>query len=525
MAKKETKHSPIVSFFLYLARSKKYRNFKKYVAALLHDEHNPYKRYLDYFLIFLIITSVSIFIYEVKNTIPLWLEYYAVYFTSAIFAIEYIANLWLYNDIHADIEREYNEANFIGRKAEFFKVFSRSLTKKLKYIFTPIAIIDLLAILPAYRPLRVLRIFVLFRFLKIIKYSRSMHHFSAVLADRKFELITLFALLVFVVFIGGLAIYSAEEQYNDKIQTLFDGLYWSFITITTVGYGDVTPITVIGKVISFAIIILGITLISFATSIIVSAFSDKLNELKEDRVVEEVSNSSKFIIVCGYGQITKVFLQHYNVDNYIVLDTNKERVAEAISDGHNAICDNASRHKVLKKFYNENAKIGLLALTGSDIENIYITLNAKSISDNIEVIARASSYKLYDKYKRAGADRIILPNEIASSMMVASIIYPTMYKAINAILHYKDVASLDEVYVSSECDLINKKIEDTDFTKYKLILFGVQNGINGEFRFNPPKDYTFKENDIAVVMGHKMSIKYFKNLHNIGSYRWIYLKM
>jgi len=519
METKEAKYNPIVSIFLYLARSKRYINFKKNVATLFYNEKNIYKRYLDYFLIFLIITSVSIFIYEAKHTIPLWLEYYAVYFTSAIFAIEYIINLWLYNDIHKDIEREYNEANIIGKKPNYFIVLSNSFVKKLKYTITPVGIIDLLAILPAYRPLRVLRIFLLFRFLKIIKYSRSIYHFSTVLADRRFELVTLFALLIFVVFIGGLAIYSVEEQYNNRIQTLFDGLYWSFITITTVGYGDVTPITTIGKVISFTIIILGITLTSFATSIIVSAFSSKLNELKDDRIVEGVSKSSKFIIICGYGQITKVFLQHYNINNYIILDINKERVAEAISDGHNAICYNASRYKVLKKFYNENAKITLLALTGSDIENIYITLNAKSISSDIEVIARGSSYKLYDKYKRAGANKVVLPNEIASSMMVASIIYPTMYKAINAILHYKDVASLDEVYINNYCDLINKKVEDINFAKHKLILCGVQNGINGEFKFNPKKSYTFKNNDIIVVMGHKMSIKYFKKLHNVGSYK------
>lgn len=517
--KKEVKPNFIVSFFLFLARSKKYNNVKKQVNALLNDEKNLYKRYLDYLLIFLIVTSVAIFIYEVKHKIPYWLEFYAVYFTSAIFAIEYLANLWLYHDVSKDFEKEYNESNFLGRKTKYFKVFIISLTKKIKYIFTPIAIIDLLAILPAYRPLRVLRIFVLFRFLKIIKYSRSMHHFATVLADRKFELITLFALLIFIVFVGGLAIYSAEEHLNNKINSLFDGLYWSFITITTVGFGDITPVTGIGKVISFAIVILGITLISFATSIIVSAFSDKLNELKEDRAVEEISNRNKFTIICGYGQISKVFLQHYDKDNYIILDTNQKKVNEAISDGHKAICDNAGRYKVLSKFYNENSKITVLALTGSDIENIYITLNAKSISKNIEVIARTSSYKIYDKYKRAGADRIILPNEIASSMMVASIIYPTMYKAVNAILHRKDIVNLDEMYVSEDCKLIDKSIEEIDLAKYKIILFGVQNGVNGSFRFNPPKDYIFKENDLAIVVGHKMSIKYFKSLFNVGSYR------
>jgi len=94
--KKEVKPNFIVSFFLFLARSKKYNNVKKQVNALLNDEKNLYKRYLDYLLIFLIVTSVAIFIYEVKHKIPYWLEFYAVYFTSAIFAIEYLANLLIF---------------------------------------------------------------------------------------------------------------------------------------------------------------------------------------------------------------------------------------------------------------------------------------------------------------------------------------------------------------------------------------------------------------------------------------------
>ena len=522
MAKKETKPNFIVSFFLKLSYSKKYSEIKDLVRDLLHNPHNKYKKLIDYILIFLIVTSVAIFIDEVKHKIPYWLEFYAVYFTSAVFAIEYLLNLWIYNDIHTDIAKEYSESNFVGRKSRYFKVLTKSIGKKLFYIITPSAIVDLLAILPAYRSLRILKIFVLFRFLKLFRHARSIHQFFEVLTERKFELITLFALLIFVVFIGGIAIYIAEEQHNSAINNLFDALYWSFITITTVGYGDISPATDIGRVISFVIVILGITMISFATSVIVSAFSEKLNELKEDRVAEQLTRSDEFLIVCGYGQIAKVFLKTLRDKSkrYIVLDIDANRVQEAINDGHDAICDNASRYEVMKRFYNENSKITVLALTGSDVENIYISLNAKSISRNIEVIARATSFKLYSKYIRAGADRVVLPNEIASSMMVSSIVHPIMYKAINAILHSKDVATIDEIYIGAESNIIGKSIDDANFNKSKLVIFGVQNGLKGKFKFSPKPDYMFKENDIVIVMGHKISIDYFKQTIKAGSYRW-----
>ncbi|NPA28311.1 MAG: potassium channel protein [Epsilonproteobacteria bacterium] len=516
----------IISFFLYLAHSPRYIEFKNRVRDLLKNPKNRYKQYIDYFLIFLIVSSVAIFMWEVEHpTLGSILDFYATYFTSFVFLIEYLINLWLYNDIHAEILEEYNRAKFLNTKPNYYRALKRAILKKLSYMITIPAIIDLLAILPAYREFRFLKVFVLFRFLKLLKHSKSIYRFLEVIGNRKFELLTLFVLLIFVVFIGGLAIYILEEKQNENIHNLFDALYWSFITITTVGYGDIAPVTSAGRMVSFVIVIMGITMISFSTSVIVSAFSEKLTELKEERVAEQLINNKEFLIVCGYGQISKIFLREYLKDEYeipyIVLDKDCRRVQEAINDGHNAICDDASRYEVLNRFYTPEAKITLLALTGSDIENIYISLNAKSVSKDIDIIARASSHKLINRYKRAGADRVVLPYEIASSMLVASIVYPTMYKAINAILNFKDVATIDEIYVSAKSLIINKTIEEVDFKKYNITIFGVQHGVDGEFIFNPPKSYRFKEGDIAVVMGHRLSLEYFKKKYNIiGRYRW-----
>ena len=515
-------HGIFISFFLFLSRSKRYKDFKEKIRDLLENPKNRYKTYIDYFLIFLIVTSVAIMIYEVNHYVNPWVEYYAIYFTSFIFLIEYLVNFWIYNDIHKNINRAIKDAQIVGQEPNYRKIILSSIAKKLSYVITPLAIIDLLAILPAYRAFRVLRIFVLFRFLKLFKHTKNLHKFIDVIADRKFELITLFALLIFVVFIGGIAIYILEEHKNDNINTLFDALYWSFTTITTVGYGDITPATAAGKSVSFVIVILGITMISFATSVIVSAFSEKLNEIKEDRVTEHIRKNEEFLIVCGYGQLAKVFLQQYvkdGGDNYIIIDTNSEKVKDALADNHFAVQDDASRFDVLKRFYNKNANVTLLALTRNDINNIYITLNAKIVSNKIRVIARANSHNVIKKYQRAGADRIVLPNKIASAMLVASVSYPAIYKAINAILHSYDVSSLDELYIDTKSELIGKSIGEIDFNDYNITIFGVQNGLDGEFLFNPDDEYILKEGDVVVVLAHKVTIKYFKSKYNlIGSY-------
>lgn len=519
MGDKSEKKEPLwVSFFLYLAKSKRYNALKATVKDTLKNPKNPYKNIIDSILIFFIISSVVIFIYEVKNPLSFWMEFYAAYFVSAVFAIEYLLNLWLYNDIREDILKEYDEAHFLKRNAHYFKVLLRSLKKKISYIFTLSAIIDLLAILPAYRPLRIFKIFVLFRFLKILRHSRSIYHFIEVLSDRKFELFTLLMLFVFVVLVGAIAIYVVEEPENNGINNLFGAIYWSFITATTVGYGDVSPVTPTGKVITFIIVILGLIMIAFGTSVIVSAFSEKLHQLKEERIAEHLLNQDEYLIICGYGQMTKVLINNYKKYSrrFIILDSDPVQVQNAINDGYNAIYDDASRYAVLSRFYNEESNIKVLALTGDDIKNISICLNAKSISKDIFVVSRASGSHLYNKYLRAGADRVVLPNEISAAMMVASVTRPAMYKALNAILHFRDVASINELYISSECKIVGKKLKEINLMKYNIIVFGIQKGSSDLFKFNPSDEYVLQEHDTVVILGDKMVIEQYKKTYKIG---------
>jgi voltage-gated potassium channel len=508
----------IVDWALRLQRSRRYKTFKDHVRDLLHNGENRYKKYLDMTIIFLIVSSVFILIYEVKHPVPHWLDTYDIYVVSAVFLIEYLLRLWVSSDWSAELVAEYEEATFVGRDFRVGRAFGRGLLKKLSYMVTPSAIIDLLAIFPAYRPLRVLRIFVLFRFLKLLRYARSINQFVEVLATKRFELLTLLLLLAFVVTTGAIAIYVLEETHNPNINSIFDALYWSLVTISTVGYGDIAPVSHTGRIIAMMIILSGIAMISFATSVIVSAFSEKLTTLKEERIVDEINKNKTFLILCGYGQMTKTFLRQKEADTYkhIILDTDPERVEEAIHDGYDAIRDDASRHETLARFRLEEGNVTVLALTNDDVENIYITLNTKSISPKIRVIARASNETLVPKYRRAGADHVLLPNEAASTMMVTAVTRPTMYKAIHAILTGQHAAQLDEIPIRPDMPAIGRTIESIDFRRYKLVLIGLQRKADGRFVFNPDVETVLAAGDILLVMGHRMSTHYFKEVLEAG---------
>ncbi len=502
----------IVAFALRLHRSARYQNFKGFFRNILNNPDYPYKKFFDIFMIALILSSVWILVHEVKNPLPHWVDIYDLYVVTLIFVVEYLLRLWVYSDLHDMILKQYDESLILGKPLNRWKVIKNFSKSKFEYITTPAAIIDLFAILPGYRPLRVLRIFILFRLFKLLRYTKSINEFVQVLKEKRFELLTLLFLLLFIVMTAGIAIYVFEAHVNPRINTLFDAVYWALVTISTVGYGDIAPVTTEGRVISGVIIISGIAMISFVTSVIVSAFSVKLEELKENRLIHDLNRQEKFLIICGYGQLTKTFLRQMEDDSleYIIIDKDPGSVANASKDGYKAIQDDASRYEVLKRFNTKYSDITLIAMLNDDVENIYITLNAKSVDPFIKVIARVSQYNMARKYRLAGADHLLMPDEAASRMLLMAIEQPAMQEAIVDLVTGKSKAKIDEVIVHKHDSYCCKSIQEIDFKGRKLLFVGLYRTSADEFIFNPAKEMLLEEGDVLLVVGYHVSIDQFR---------------
>jgi voltage-gated potassium channel len=238
-----------------------------------------------------------------------------------------------------------------------------------------------------------------------------------------------------------------------------------------------------------------------------------LTEIKESRIIEQVNKSMSFLIVCGYCQMAKIFFQQKRdyMENYVILDKDSERVEQARKDGYKVVQEDASSFETLSKFNVEHANITLLCLTASDVENIYITLNAKSISRKMKVIARVNDINIVSKFEYAGVDHLLMPNQVVNTMIRTAITQPTMYKAIHAILTGKSVARIDEMHVHDRHHLVGQSISELDFKTHKLLFIGIER--NGEFIFNPPATEVIQSYDILLLMGRKISLEYFSNMH------------
>lgn len=190
-------------------------------------------------------------------------------FSIIVFTIEYFLRIWTSDLLYPQ---------------------EGKIKSRIKYIFSFMALIDLFAILPFYIPfvtnvdlrmLRLLRLIRMIRIFKLNRYTTSLTVISSVLIRKKDQLISSIFIVFILMLISSILMYYFEHDAQPEIfENAFSGLWWAIATLTTVGYGDIYPITVMGKIISALIALLGIGMVAVPTGIISAGFSEVLEEQK-----------------------------------------------------------------------------------------------------------------------------------------------------------------------------------------------------------------------------------------------------
>lgn len=169
----------------------------------------------------------------------------------------------------------------------------------LIYPFTPMAIIDLLSILPGlnlinpeFKMLRLTRLLKIIRLLKIFRYSDKITFFLTVLRKERQVLLSVLMLAVFYIFVTALVMFNAEPHVNPEtgavtFDSFFDALYWATVTLTTVGYGDLCPVTDIGRVVSMLSSLFGVAIIALPSGVITASYLEELREHRSKNTIKE----------------------------------------------------------------------------------------------------------------------------------------------------------------------------------------------------------------------------------------------
>ncbi len=516
----------IVYCAYFLKGSYRYNRSKRFVYDLLENPDSGMRKHFDIFMICLVMLSIFVLVYHVehrRNMIGDYLEQGVI----SIFVVEYLLRGWLYSDSHKIVIEHYEKAQYLNIRFRLFQALKQIIGRKIEYIFSPLAIIDLLAILPSYRPLRILRIFLIFRLFKLFRYSNSIKVFADVLASKRFELITLMVFMGFLVFISSIAIYLFENNAaGGNVDDLYDAFYWSIVTVSTVGYGDITPQTVGGRLVTITLILTGLGVLAFFTSIIVAAFGEKMHSLRENRIYSELDRYKSFIIICGYGRVGQEVARQLQNDNqkFIVIDKNERQVVLAKQQGFLIVAGDVTKNDVLIRAGINRGASAVLCTTGNDVTNVYVTLSSRHLAPNIQIISRANRHDNVNKLYQAGADNVIEPFAIAGLLAAEYIGQPVAFEAISGILQEQKDIRLEAIVVAPDSMLERSQIGDIDFGGMKLALVGVisSNPLHlkhrnkyplkqQHFYFNPEDHFFLQTNDILVVLGREYSIDHFRD--------------
>ncbi len=254
-----------------------YPTIKKHIYILLDPSKGEsfWNKLIDGFVISLILLNVMAVILETVDS--LFLAYGSLFqafeiFSVCFFSIEYSLRVWT---------------------CTYIDKFKHPITGRLRYIFSLGSLIDLLAIVPFYLPLstiydfRFVRIFRLIKFLRVFKLGRYLNAtkiISNVFKSKKEELVLcLLITLTLIVVASSLMYFVEHDTQPDKFSSIPETMWWSVTTLTTVGYGDVFPITELGRILTACISILGIGIFALPAGILASGFSAEFQKLKREK--------------------------------------------------------------------------------------------------------------------------------------------------------------------------------------------------------------------------------------------------
>lgn len=230
---------------------------------IIDNQSTKIGRFFDFFMQILIILSIITFSVETLPNLPKTTDHlfhlFEV-FVVIIFSFEYVARL----------------------------IISKN---KLSYVFSFMGMIDLLSILPFYlslgldlRSLRIFRLFRLIRIFKLVRYNEAVDRFYRALLLVKQEIILLIVTMTIIIYLAGVIMYFIENPAQPKVfASVFHGVWWAISTITTVGYGDIYPITVAGKIFTFCLLIIGLVVIAIPAGLFASALSRAIDQSNDKK--------------------------------------------------------------------------------------------------------------------------------------------------------------------------------------------------------------------------------------------------
>ncbi len=284
-----------------------------------------------------------------------------------------------------------------------------------------------------------------------------------------------------------------------------DCLYMTVITITTVGFGELHPLSEWGRIFTILLIVVGVGTVAVAVSIMFETIFQRQMRLFMERrnMKKEINELKQHIIVCGYGRMGRSIASSLSEAGraIVIIECHAETVAELEREGQRVVKGDAAEESSLMAAGIDRAS-ALVATLGTDADNLFLTLTAREMNSNLNIIARAEDERNCRKFTQAGASRVVSPFATGANHIVRLLTRPDVVDFVELVARDADVQfEVSQIDVDAESSLAGKSLAEG---RVRQTVGGMVLAIrksSGRLLFDPPPDSRLETGDVLLVVG------------------------
>jgi len=313
------------------------------------------------------------------------------------------------------------------------------------------------------------------------------------------RLIIPFALLFATIFVGILG-YTMLEEFS-----VFQAIYMVVITLSTVGFREIRPLSFQGQLLTISIIIMGVTTVAYTAGKFIEIIveGEIVGYRRRKRMERKTKELRNHFIICGYGrvghQVGEVFQAHKIP--FVVIDSKPETSDELEGTGIPYAVGDASSDDILETVGVRRAK-GLVAANDSDVANVFVCLTARVLNPKLYIVARSSHLESEKKLKKAGANRVISPYFISGQRMATMVLRPVTVDFIDTVLRgEKAEQNIEEILVAKKSKIVGKTIGGSEVKAKTGVSILAIKRFGGDLDLHPSAKTKIESGDTLVVLG------------------------
>jgi voltage-gated potassium channel len=323
-------------------------------------------------------------------------------------------------------------------------------------------------------------------------------------ADNKLKTILIGILLFTIVNIIGTVGYVLIENTG-----FLDALYMTVITITTVGFGEIFPLSQMGRLFTIFLVLAGASTVAYTASQIIEIIiaGEIRRGLRRKKMDKKISKLKNHYVICGYGRMGRIIVNKlaYKKLDFVIVDKNENLVHEFDEKKYLYVIGDATKETTLMRAGILNAK-GVITVVNSDTENVYIILSSRGFNKSLYIISRASSEEAITKMVWAGADKTVSPYDIGGMTIADSILKPNVAHFFELAMGTELNIEVDEIKVEDNSKIKNKKIRESNIRDAGIIIVAIRKP-DGSFIFNPGPNEIILGGDTLIALGQEEAFK------------------